>query len=98
MSRSYVYILQCYDGTYYTGSTKYLKQRLREHQDGEAVNYTRKRRPVVLVYYEVFNRIDEAFEREKQIQGWRRDKKVALIKGEQERLPELAKKVVKGNR
>jgi len=83
MSRSYVYILECSDGTYYTGSTKNLRQRLREHYDGEAANYTRRRLPVVLVYYEVFDRIDDAFEREKQIQGWRREKKKALIKGKQ---------------
>ncbi|MFO7852342.1 MAG: GIY-YIG nuclease family protein [Bacteroidales bacterium] len=97
MSRSYVYILKCSDGTYYTGSTKNLCQRLQEHHDGEAANYTRARRPAVLVYYEVFDRIDDAFEREKQIQGWRREKKKALINGKQERLPELAKKVAKGN-
>ncbi|MEA1886992.1 MAG: GIY-YIG nuclease family protein [Bacteroidota bacterium] len=98
MSRSYVYILKCSDGTYYTGSTKNLWQRRQEHHEGEAANYTRRRRPVVLVYYDVFERIDDAFEREKQIQGWRREKKKALINGEQERLPELAKKVAKGNR
>ena len=98
MSRTYVYILECSDGSYYTGSTKDLWHRLREHHDGEAANYTRRRLPVVLVYYEVFDRIDEAFEREKQIQGWRRVKKEALIKRNQERLPQLSKKVEKGNR
>lgn len=50
----------------------------------------------MLVYYEVFERIDEAFEREKQIQGWRREKKEALIKGKQERLPGLSRRGVKG--
>ncbi len=96
MPRSYVYILECSDGTYYTGSTRDLWQRIREHRDGEAANYTRRRRPVVLVYYEVFERIDEAFEREKQIQGWRRDKKEALIIGKQGRLPGLSRRWVKG--
>jgi len=97
MSRAYVYILECSDGTYYTGSTRDLWQRLKGHHDGEATNYTRRRRPLVLVYYEVFERIDEAFEREKQIQGWRREKKEALINEMQDRLPGLSRRVVKGN-
>jgi len=98
MSRAYVYILKCSDGSYYTGSTKDLWHRLREHQDGEAAIYTRQRRPVVLVYYEVFERIDEAFIREKQIQGWRREKKEALINGKQVRLPGLSRRGGKGRR
>ncbi|MGM0528693.1 MAG: GIY-YIG nuclease family protein [Bacteroidota bacterium] len=73
-------------------------QRLLEHHEGEAANYTWRRRTVVLVYYEVFDRIDDAFEREKQIQCWRREKKEALINGKQKRLPQLAKKVAKGHR
>ena len=44
MSRAYVYILKCSDGTYYTGSTKYLRDRVIKHQAGEAANYTGKRR------------------------------------------------------
>jgi len=68
-----------------------------QNRDGEAANYTRQRRPVVLVYYEVFERIDEAFEREKHIQGWRREKKEALIKGKQEQLPGLSRRGRKGS-
>lgn len=87
----YTYILKCCDDSYYTGSTINLSKRLKQHQDGEGANYTAKRLPVELVYYEKHSQIDKAFEREKQIQGWRREKKEALIKGEWERLPDLAK-------
>ncbi|MCK5674738.1 MAG: GIY-YIG nuclease family protein [Spirochaetales bacterium] len=56
-----MYILQCQDGSYYTGSTTDLKRRIRQHQDGEGANYTKKHLPVKLVYFEKFNRIDKAF-------------------------------------
>ena len=98
MPRSYVYILKCSDGTYYTGSTRCLQERIRQHQAGEAANYTRKRGPVELVYYEVFDRIDDAFDREKQIQGWKREKKEALVNGDLDQLPGLGKRRVKGRR
>ena len=78
----YMYILECCDGSYYTGSTVDLEKRLREHKAGEGANHTKKRLPVKLVYYEVYARIDEAFYREKQVQGWSRKKKEALINGE----------------
>jgi predicted GIY-YIG superfamily endonuclease len=77
----YMYILQCSDGSYYTGSTKDLERRILEHQSGEGANYTRKKCPVVLVYYEEYSRIDDAFYREKQVQGWSHVKKQALIDG-----------------
>ena len=75
----YVYILKCSDGSFYTGSTWNLEKRLWEHQSGDGAKYTKKRLPVELVFYESFDRIDDAFEREKQIQGWSRRKKLALI-------------------
>lgn len=93
--KGYVYILRCSDGTYYTGSTKNLQRRLRQHQNGEGANYTKRRLPVELVYYEEYQRIDEAFYREKQIQGWSQKKKEALIEGRYEDLPALAKKIWK---
>jgi putative endonuclease len=86
----YCYILECSDGSYYTGSTKNLELRLQQHQNGEGANHTKKRLPVKLVYVELFDRIDKAFYREKQIQGWSRAKKEALINGEFNRLPELS--------
>ncbi|MBW7866880.1 MAG: GIY-YIG nuclease family protein [Brumimicrobium sp.] len=86
----YIYILECSDGSYYTGSTKDLKRRLAQHQLGEGANHTKKRLPVKLVYYEEYNRIDTAFYREKQIQGWSRAKKEALINGQTNLLNELS--------
>lgn len=77
--KGYMYILECSDGSYYTGSTIDFERRLQQHQNGEGANHTKKRLPVSLVYYEEYNRIDEAFYREKQIQGWSRRKKEALI-------------------
>lgn len=88
--KGYTYILLCSDASYYTGSTKHLDLRLQKHQAGEGANHTRNRLPVKLIYYEEYSRIDEAFYREKQIQGWSRKKKEALINGTPELLPQLA--------
>jgi putative endonuclease len=79
MSIGYVYILECSDGSFYTGSTIDLDKRIKEHEDGKGANHTKKRLPIILIYFEKFTRIDEAFYREKQIQGWSRNKKTALI-------------------
>ncbi len=87
----YMYILKCSDNSYYTGSTKNLERRLWEHQNDAGANYTKKHLPVELIYYEEYERIDQAFYREKQVQGWGRKKKEALINGEVDKLPELAK-------
>lgn len=89
--KGYMYILLCSDGSYYTGSTTNLELRLAQHQNGEGANHTKKHLPVTLVYYEEYIRIDEAFYREKQVQGWSRKKKEALINGDVNLLPELAK-------
>ena len=90
MSIGYMYILECSDGSFYTGSTKDLNIRLRQHQSGEGANYTKRRLPIKLVHYEEYQRIDYAFYREKQVQGWSRKKKKALINGEQNQLPKLS--------
>jgi len=79
MIGGYMYILKCSDDSYYTGSTLNLTKRLKEHLDGIGANHTKKYGPVKLVYFEEFDRIDSAFKREKQIQGWTRKKKEALI-------------------
>lgn len=91
MSKGYMYILECSDGSYYTGSTIDLELRINQHQSGEGANHTRKRLPVKLVYYEIYDRIDEAFYREKQVQGWSRKKKEALIENKPQDLPMLSK-------
>ena len=87
----YMYILQCANSLYYVGSTVDLKLRIREHQDGFGANFTRKHLPVKLVYFEEFKFVEEAFEREKQVQGWSRKKKEALIYGHEYDLPLFAK-------
>ncbi len=83
---AYTYILKCSDNSYYTGSTRNLEQRLWQHQTGQGANHTKVRLPVQLVYSECYDRIDEAFAREKQIQRWSRKKKEALITGEIDKL------------
>ena len=88
---SYMYILKCSDGSFYTGSTRELEKRVQEHNMGLGANYTRKHRPVELVYYEEFQRVDDAFAREKQVQGWSRAKKIALIQGQFDKLTDLSK-------
>lgn len=85
-----MYILLCSNGAYYTGSTNDLVARLAEHKWGEGANFTRKHLPVELIYYEEHERIDEAFYREKQVQGWSKAKKEALISGKTNILHGLA--------
>jgi putative endonuclease len=86
----YTYILECVDGSYYTGSTWELEKRLWEHQQGIGARHTAKRLPVKLIYFEEAERIDDAYRREKQIQQWTRKKKEALISSEVNLLHELA--------
>ena len=81
-----MYIVECSNGAFYTGSTRDLEERIEEHNIGEGANFTRKHGPVELIYYEEFDWIDDAFNREKQVQGWSRKKKEALIKGNTEDL------------
>jgi putative endonuclease len=89
----WMYILECVDSSYYVGSTKDIERRLSQHQEGLGAKYTSARLPVKLVYYEEYERVGDAFYREKQVQGWRRTKREALINGEPALLPALAKKV-----
>ena len=89
---AYMYILECNYNTYYAGSTTNLDIRLKEHQKGTGAEYTKHRLPVKLVYFEECLSIEDAFLREKQIQGWGRKKREALIKGEFEEIKKLSKK------
>ena len=95
--KGYTYILECADDTYYTGSTNDLERRMYEHDNFLGANYTKKKHPVKLVYYEEFDRIDEAFYREKQIQGWSHVKKKALVEGNLDQLADLSKKDFSNN-
>ena len=59
--KGYVYILECSNGMFYTGSTIDLARRFKEHQEGLGANFTKKYLPIKLVYVEIFDRIDTAF-------------------------------------
>ena len=86
-----VYMLRCADGSYYAGLTKkQVEARVWEHNQGIADGYTRSRRPVELVFTETFERMLDAIDRERQIKGWTRRKKAALIRYDYEALPGLA--------
>jgi len=76
----WVYILRCADGSYYTGHIDNLEVRLAKHQAGEIVGYTQKRLPVELMFSEEFLTRNDTFARERQLKGWSRKKKEALIK------------------
>jgi putative endonuclease len=89
--KAWLYILRCADGSYYTGSTNNLSLRIAEHQAGKGSNYTRRRLPVELVYIQEFPSEHQAFLRERQVKGWSRAKKEALIRGDFEALVELSK-------
>ena len=86
-----MYILKCADGSYYVGSTWDLERRLAQHNRGEGASYTRRRRPVELVYAEDCDRIADAFVREKQVQNWGRAKREALIAGDENALKRLSR-------
>jgi putative endonuclease len=93
MKLSFVYILKCSDNSYYVGVTSNLSKRFNEHKTGRYANsYTHMRRPVELVFYAEFIDINIEIQYEKKIKKWSRAKKEALIKGEYDKLPDLAKK------
>ena len=88
----FVYIVKCSDGSFYTGVTNDVDRRVSEHNEGDNPKaYTYRRRPVKLVYFEDHSDPYYAISREKQIKGWSRKKKIAMIQGEWEKLPELSK-------
>ncbi|WP_310963267.1 GIY-YIG nuclease family protein [Nocardioides terrisoli] len=84
------YIVVCADGSYYVGSTHDLDRRVMEHNVGVGANYTRKRRPVHLVWFQEFDRISDAARFERQVHGWSRAKKLALIERRHADLPRLS--------
>lgn len=90
MTTAYTYILQCANGEYYVGSTTNLEARLNEHQAGMGGKYTSTHLPVKLVYFEEYSSIHLAFSRERQLHGWSRAKKEALIRGDYEALRPLS--------
>jgi putative endonuclease len=89
---AWMYILGCADNSFYVGSTIDLERRFNEHQTGRGAAYTRNRRSVTLVFAQEFDRVDEAFTREKQVQNWGRAKRIALIEGRYGDLNALSRK------
>ena len=91
---AWTYIVECADGSFYVGSTTDLERRLSQHNLGLGAAYTslRRRRPVQLVWAVEFERVEDAFLYEKQVQGWSRAKRVALIEGRFDALPALARR------
>ena len=89
---AWTYILECADGSLYVGSTRDLDRRISEHDAGLGSAYTRRpgRRPVRLAWAVQMERLDDAFRYEKQVQGWSRAKRLALIEGRLDDLPGLA--------
>jgi putative endonuclease len=93
---AFVYILLCVDGSYYVGTTRTnLEQRLAEHNSGAYGGYTAERRPVRLVFSQEFGQVTDAIAAERQIKGWRREKKEALIRGDYYLLPILARRAAR---
>lgn len=88
----YAYLLRCADGKYYAGHTENLEKRMAEHQSGAIPSYTQMRRPVELCWSENTQTRDEALTIERQIKGWTRAKKEALIAGDWDAVRSLAKK------
>ncbi|SFT02950.1 GIY-YIG nuclease family protein [Sphingobacterium wenxiniae] len=91
MKTYHVYIVECADSSYYTGITNDLDRRLDEHNNGiDVKSYTYKRIPVKLVFSTEFHDVNQAIAFEKQVKGWSRKKKEAIINDEWEKLPELS--------
>ena len=89
---AFVYILLCSDGSYYVGSTRNLEHRVWQHSTGQSSTYTSTRLPIQLVFAQEYDNVGDAYAREKQIQGWSRKKREALIAGEFNELPRFSKK------
>ena len=89
---AHVYILRCADGRYYVGITRdSLDHRVAQHNAGSFGGFTKRRRPVRLVYSQQFDRIVDAIAAERQLKGWSRAKKEALMSGDFDRLTVLAR-------
>ncbi|MBM6594144.1 GIY-YIG nuclease family protein [Microvirga pudoricolor] len=94
MNGCWLYILKCADSSYYVGTSRHydLDTRVSQHNQGTFPGYTLNRRPVSVVYSVHFDSIIEAISYERQIKGWSRAKKEALIRGDFDALPGLSKR------
>ena len=86
----WVYLLECVDRSYYVGHSDDLERRMAEHVSGELGGYTATRRPVRVVFTQECSSRDEALTAERQIKGWSRRKKQALISGDWAEISRLA--------
>jgi putative endonuclease len=87
----WMYLLRCSDGSYYTGHTDNLEKRMLENHTGLCPGYTQTRRPVELVYQQMFSSRDDAFASEMRIKGWSRKKKEAMMQGDWKEVSRLAR-------
>ncbi len=91
MKTYYIYILKCADGLLYTGFTNNIQRRFLEYQEGKNKrSFTYSRRPVELIFYQEFNDVNQAISFEKKIKKWSAKKKLALAKGDFDRLKILS--------
>ena len=88
---NYTYIVQCSDGTLYTGWTNDLNKRIKAHNNGKGAKYTKARRPVELAYYEEFETKEQAMKREYAIKQLGRKEKQELIAGKKVKLSDERK-------
>jgi putative endonuclease len=90
----YVYLLRCSDGSFYVGSATGhdLAPRIDQHNAGTYPGYTFSRRPVTLVWSEYFDRVTDGIAAERQIKGWSRAKKEALIRSDWKQVSALSRR------
>jgi putative endonuclease len=89
--KGYLYVLLCSDGSYYVGSTTNLETRIAAHEAGEGGDYTSRRRPLSVAFTDEFETLHDAFLAERQVKGWSKAKKEALIRRDFDSLVELSK-------
>ncbi len=87
----FVYILRCSDGSYYVGVASDLHDRVATHNAGRGPRFTSLRLPVSLVFSEPYPSLSSAKRRERQLKGWSRAKKEALMRGDRQSLRELSR-------
>ena len=90
MKPFYVYLIECADDSYYAGQTDDIETRMKQHESGR-IGYTSSRKPLKLLWSGEFETRDAAIAFERQIKGWSRAKKEALIKGDWTKIQHLAK-------
>ena len=92
----WAYMLHCNGGAFYLGHTDDLERRIAEHEQGTRPGFTRDHLPVQLVWSETFETRAEALAMERRIKGWSRAKKMALIRGDWERIAQLSRGAKEG--